>query len=122
MRFYRFLFLIFSCVLTSSAHAQGGFQYLDDEAEAGGFDITAQLTKLPVEWNLAEQDNGDAYRLRITSTSVELHTVSDKTSKLLASAKTSLAPGPLVLQRRGVKWKVIADNRLVLQAEDDSWS
>jgi hypothetical protein len=103
------------------SHAQSGFQYLDDEAEAGGFDITAQITKLPVEWSLAEQENGDAYRLRITTNAVELGL--QRTGKLtpLATAKTAVVPGDLVLQRRGVRWNVVLDGRIVLQAEDDRW-
>jgi hypothetical protein len=107
--------------IANLAHAQSGFQYLDDEAEAGGFDITAQLTKLPVEWNLAEQENGDSYRLRITSSSVELGTLHNQKLSPLAAAKATSAPGELVLQRRGVRWNVILDDRIVLQAEDDRW-
>jgi hypothetical protein len=103
------------------AHAEAGFQYLDDKAEAGGFDITAQIVKLPVEWNLAEQENGDTYRLRITPTSVELGRLQNKKLTPLASEQTTVAPGTLVLQRRGVRWNIILDHRIVLQAEDDRW-
>lgn len=121
MRFPCFVVPCLVFCLVSLAHAQSTFTYLDDEAEAGGFDVTSQINKLPVEWSLAEQENGDGYRLRITPTSVELSTLQNKIPTVLVSAKATMAPGTFVLQRRGVRWKVISGNRLVLQAEDDKW-
>lgn len=120
-KFPRYAVLSLVICLTSVARAQNTFSYLEDEAESGGFDITAQINKLPVEWSLAEQTNGDSYRLKITTNSVELSTLQNKKTTVLASEKTGVAPGAFIIQRRGVRWKVIAGNRLVLQAEDDKW-
>ena len=103
-----------------SAHAQN-FTILEDTAESGGFDITAEETKLPVEWSLNQQENGDGYRLRLTPNSAELNIQSGGKSTPLASAKTSVAAGAMTIQRRGPRWIVLAGSRIVLQAEDDKW-
>jgi len=103
-----------------SAHAQN-FSFLDDEAESGGFDITATANKLPVEWSLNQQENGDGYRLRLTPTTAELSIQSGGKSTPLALVKTAVATGAIVIQRRGPRWMVLAGNRIILQAEDDKW-
>ncbi len=103
-----------------SVHAQN-FSILEDAAESGGFDVTANANKLPVEWSLNQQENGDGYRLRLTPTSAELNIQSGGKSTPLASATTLIATGPMTIQRRGPRWIVLAGNRIVLQAEDDKW-
>jgi len=105
---------------TPLAFAQG-FTNLDDEGEAGGYDVTAQLNKIPVEWNLNAQENGDAYRLRLTPAGAELSVVAGGKSTPLATEKTPVTTGSLVIQRRGPRWAVLSGNRVVLQAEDDRW-
>jgi hypothetical protein len=109
--------LLFFCAV---AHAQG-FTNLPDEGEAGGYDVTAKIVALPVEWNLNAQENGDAYRLRLEPTGAELSIVSDGKVSLLASSKTTVAPGEIVIQRRGPRWNIISAERVILQAEDDRW-
>ncbi|HVF11117.1 MAG TPA: hypothetical protein VNA16_09960 [Abditibacteriaceae bacterium] len=103
------------------AHAQNGFTYLDDETEAGGYDITATLQSLPVEMTIAEQENGDAYRLRIMADGAALSAQVKKVARPLVQTRTRISPGLLVAQRRGSRWRVIMGNRVVLEAEDDKW-
>jgi hypothetical protein len=123
MRFFHTVFICAFLCLSSFAPVQAQtFTWLDDEAEASGFDITAQLSKIPVEWSLAQQEEGDGYRLRIAPDGITLSTVQEKKPVVLASRKTPVTAGPIVIQRRGVRWKVIVGNRLLLQAEDDKWS
>lgn len=116
----RFLTVALLLCYAPLAFAQG-FTNLDDEGEAGGYDVTAQLNKIPVEWNLNAQENGDAYRLRLTPTGAELSIVSGGKSTPLATEKVPVSPGALVIQRRGPRWAVLSGNRMVLQAEDDRW-
>jgi len=122
--FFRFFrsttLLVASLVFSSLAHAQG-FSYLDDEAESGGYDVSAFLEKLPIEWSLNEQGNGDGYRLRLTATSAEISLQTGGKSIPLAASKAPIATGNFVVQRRGPRWIVLAGNRIVLQAEDDTW-
>jgi hypothetical protein len=103
------------------AHAQNGFTYLDDEAEAGGYDITATIQGLPIEMTIAEQENGDAYRLRITPDGATLSTQIKKVAQPLIQTHTQIKPGLLVAQRRGPRWRVIMGNKVVLEAEDERW-
>jgi hypothetical protein len=109
--------LLFFCI---AARAQG-FTNLSDEGEAGGYDVTAKIVALPVEWSLNAQENGDAYRLRLEPTGAQLSLVAAGKTTLLASAKTTVAPGEIVIQRRGPRWIVISGERVILQAEDDRW-
>jgi len=103
------------------AHAQGTFTYLDDEAEIGGYDVTAAIQKLPDELMLAQQENNDGYLLRVTTQGVELARYTGGKRQTLATARTAVTPGQLVVQRRGARWNVITGNRIVLQAEDETW-
>lgn len=120
-RFHFAILLAASLVCFSSSARAQGFTFLDDEAEAGGFDITALVSKLPVEWSLNQQENGDGYRLRLTPTAAELSLQNGGKSTPLAAAKVPVAAGVVVIQRRGPRWIVLAGNRIVLQAEDDKW-
>jgi hypothetical protein len=105
--------------LAISAFAQGGFTILDDEAEADGYDVTATLQKAPAEWTLAQDEDGNGYRLKINPTSLELLYQNGGKAQRLAAANVTLSPGPIVLQRRGPRWRVLSAGRTVLQAEDD---
>jgi len=121
---YRFALaaLLFTSYPTlNPAHAQGAFTYLDDEAEAGGFDVTATVEKLPAELMLAQQENNDGYVVRMYGDGVELATFTGGKRKVLAQVRSNVVPGPIVVQRRGARINVIAGNRIVLQAEDAAW-
>jgi hypothetical protein len=131
------LLLVFACCANllffpKFAFAQNGaavkstFTDLDDEAEAGGYNVSAQLNALPVEWSLARQENGDGYYINFSPDAVSL-SVQSKGAKVLlarstgdfAAAKT--APAVVVLQRRANRWNIIWQNRVVLRAEDDQF-
>lgn len=103
------------------AHAESGFTYLDDQAEAGGYDVTATMQKLPVELALSEQPNGDGYRLRVTPDGAQFGIETHGALQVLASMRGHLDPGALVAQRRGSLWRIITGKRVVLEAEDDHW-
>ncbi|MDQ3815666.1 MAG: hypothetical protein M3347_17265 [Armatimonadota bacterium] len=119
----RFSFLSLAAVLFATTHAYAlpGFTYLDDEAEAGGYDVTATAQKLPVEWSLAEQENGDGYRVKIAADGAELRTQRKGAAQPLAQVRTKLAAAPFILQRRGPRWRIIVGERTILEAEDDTW-
>jgi len=115
-------FLIAFCliVLCLNARAQNNFNFfLEDEAETGGYDVTATLSTLPVEWSLAQQENGDAYRLKLSASSVELSLQEKGKAKRLAASTGKFSPGQLLLQRRGNIWRFYLDNRLILEAEHE---
>lgn len=94
------------------------WNYLDDEAEAGGYDVTAQVAGTG-ELLLAENDDHEGYVLKIGSGTLELGTQIKGQYHALASVREKLVTGPIVLQRRGPRWRVLSANRTVLQAEDD---
>jgi hypothetical protein len=94
--------------------------YLEDEAESGGFDVTANLKSLPVSWTLCEDEDGNAYRLKMSSAGATLSLKSEDGEKVLARVAMALKPGQLVLQRRGGMWRVLESGRFVLEAHDDS--
>ncbi len=102
--------------------------YLDDDAEAGGFDITGKLLSLPVAWSLCENAQGQAYLLKLSSGGATLSLKSrsgdkDKDKdKELAAVRAPLAAGALVVQRRGAMWRVLLNNKTVLEAEDATLS
>jgi hypothetical protein len=60
---------------TSTASAPVKLTFLDDDAEAGGFDITASVQSLPVQWNLCQDDEGQAYVLKLSSSGASLASV-----------------------------------------------
>lgn len=100
------------------------FQFLDDEAEPGGYDVIAQITKAPAEFLLSKAENGDAYDLKITPQSLQLWVLrAKKTPQLLAqkSGKWQF-PANMVAQRRGARWRFILNGQTALEAEDDSFS
>ena len=104
----------------SSATASTGAKltFLDDDAEAGGFDITANVRSLPLQWSLCQDDEGRAYILKLTATSTTISLKSKDGEKVLARVASKLAPGALVVQRRGAMWRVLLANKSVLEAED----
>lgn len=106
----------------SSAPAKTSFSYLDDEAEAGGFDVTATIGKLPIQMIVAEQENGDGYLLRITTGGSEFGVRRKGVFRVLATSPDKVYAGSLTLQRRGQRLRVINGNRVLLEAEDATWS
>ena len=97
------------------------FTILDDEAEAGGFDVTANLKTMPAQLALAQAENGDGYRLKLGADGIELGAMQNKKASVIARVAQKFAMGALVVQRRGSRWRVISGNRVVLEAEDDKW-
>lgn len=106
--------------LSLPAHAAPGFTYLDDEAEKS-YDVSAQIKTLPVEWSLDEQDNGDGYRVSFTPNAIEFSVVQNKVPKVLRNFAQGIAPGPIVLQRRGPRLRVIADSHILFEVDDDAF-
>ena len=108
----------------TSAHADDGivpgFTYLDDNAE-NSYDVTAQLKTLPTEWSLEEQKNGDGYRLSFSANSIDMNIVQNKVSKTLRHYGKGLPAGAITLQRRGPIWRVIGENRVLFEVDDDSF-
>ena len=103
------------------AHA-APLQFLDDEAEPTGYDVTATVTA-PAQLALSRQANGDGYTLQITPTALQLDvTQKGKTRTLSRVANAQKAPWNLTAQRRGPKWDIIAGHRTVLRAENDAFS
>lgn len=106
----------------NSAATKTSFTYLDDEAEAGGFDIIASIGKLPIQLLLAEQENGDAYLLKTNADGVEFGWRRQGDFRVLAASRAKVYAGSLVVQRRGQRVRVINGNRVLLEAEDATWS
>jgi hypothetical protein len=100
------------------------WQFLDDEVEDAGFDVSARVRALPGELALDQSASGDGYSLRLASGKITLlETIKGKT-KTLASAplpKTAF-PAALVAQRRGPRWRFILGGRMVLEAEDATFT
>jgi hypothetical protein len=115
------LFLLF--LLALPAHAQE-WNYLDDEAESGGYDVTAQITGAPAELLLSKAENGDAYDLKFTSKALQLWKTKSKKPQLLAQTPLSglKFPTNLVAQRRGARWRFLLNGLSSLEAEDDSFT
>lgn len=104
-------------------HAQNGFKILDDEAEAGGYDVTAKLNKLPAEFWVAKQEDGSGYRVRVDEKLITLGVQKKTTITSLAQVSEVVPAGAnFVLQRRGPRLNIILDNHVALRAEDDSFS
>jgi len=119
--------LLFSpkyAVAQNGVAAKSTFTDLDDDAEAGGYNVSAQLTALPVEWSLARQKNGDGYYVDFTPNAISL-SVQHQGKKVLLTRSageftaTKTIPTVIVLQRRANRWNIIWQNRVVLRAEDD---
>lgn len=102
----------------AAAPSAAKLTYLDDEAEAGGFDITASLGSLPVTWSLCQNAEGQAYTLRLGAGGATLALEGKGGEKVLARTSSKLAPGALVVQRRGAMWRVLLSNKTVLEADD----
>ena len=111
-------------IAQNGAAAKSTFTDLDDEAEAGGYNVSAQLNALPVQWAVARQENGDGYYVDFTANAISL-SVQNKGAKVLLArnagefSASKLAPVVIVLQRRANRWNIIWQNRVVLRAEDD---
>ena len=108
----------------NGAAVKSTFTDLDDDAEAGGYDVSAQLTALPVEWSVARQKNGDGYYVDFTPNGVSLSVQNNGTKVLLTRiagefSASKAAPVVIVLQRRANRWNIIWQNRVVLRAEND---
>jgi hypothetical protein len=118
----RLLFLL-PLFLALPARAQT-FNFLDDEAEAGGYDVSAQITALPGEIVLAQAENGDSYNFKLTPKTLQLWKTNGKKSALVAQSALSIKkfPASLVAQRRGAHWRFLVNNQSALEAEDDAFS
>ena len=104
-----------------AAHA-APLQFLDDEAEPSGYDVTATVSA-PAQLALSRQSNGDGYTLQITPTALQLDvTQKGKTQMLARVANSEKAPWNLIAQRRGPRWDIIAGHRTVLRAENDAFN
>lgn len=120
----RFLrFFLFFILLALPARAQE-WNFLDDEAEPGGYDVTARIASTPADFYLAKAENGDGYTFKLTATALQLWKISAKKPRLLAqSSLPSLKmPSAFVAQRRGPRWRFLIENKTVLEAEDDAFS
>lgn len=102
----------------AAASSAAKLTFLDDDAEAGGFDITANVQALPVQWSLCQDGEGQAYTLKLDASGATLALKSKGGEKVLARVASRLAPGALVVQRRGAMWRVLLSNRTILEAED----
>ena len=82
---------------------------LDDEAEPGGYDVTASITA-PGQLALARQADGDGYVLQIGPAALQLEvTRGGKTAILARVTSADLKfPYALTAQRRGPRWDFIA--------------
>ncbi|MBW3636284.1 MAG: hypothetical protein KY445_07445 [Armatimonadetes bacterium] len=120
---FRFLVPSLLLILTLPAHAQG-FNFLDDEAEPGGYDVTAQITAPGAEFLLARSENGDGYSLKFTPQALQLWKIRAKLPSLLAQSPLKIAkfPANFVAQRRGPRWRFILNGQTALEAEDDAFS
>lgn len=118
----RFLLLLALFSGVALAQAAPAYRWLDDEAEPGGYDVTATVAA-PGAIALAHQANGDGYTLQITPGALQLEvTRGGKGSTLARVAASDLKPPyALVAQRRGPRWDLIARGRTVLRAENDAF-
>lgn len=118
-RRYPFFLLL---LLAAPAHAQG-WNYLDDEAESGGYDVTAQVSGPSAELLLSQAENGDAYQLKVTPQALQLWKIKNKKPQLLAKSAlpTLKLPANLVAQRRGSRWRFLLNGLSRLEAEDDAY-
>jgi hypothetical protein len=116
---YSFFLLL---LLAVPAHAQT-WNYLDDEAESGGYDVTAQVSGASAELLLSESEDGDAYQLKFTPKALQLWKIKTKKPQLLAQTAlpTLKLPANLVAQRRGSRWRFILNGFSRLEAEDDAF-
>ena len=119
--FSRFLLAPALFFLTATAYA-APFQFLDDEAEPAGYDVTATATA-PAQLALSHQENGDGYTLKIDPTALQLDiTQNGKTRMLARAANAQKAPWNLTVQRRGRRFDIMAGNRTILRAENDAFN
>ena len=106
----------------SIAHA-APLTFLDDEAEPGGYDVTANITA-PAQLALSQQENGDGYLFKIAPDSLELDVTNKSKVQVLDIQKnlTFKFPMQLVAQRRGRRWNFILNGKSWLRAEDADFS
>ncbi|PQV64873.1 hypothetical protein B1R32_103140 [Abditibacterium utsteinense] len=108
-------------VFTSAARAQT-FNFLDDEAEKEGYDVSAQITSAPAEFALSRMENGDGYNLKVAPKSLQLFVTRNKKTKLLAQSPLATKfPANFVAQRRGPRWRFLFNGQTALEAEDDAF-
>ena len=109
------------CIAATAGAAP--FQFLDDEAEPAGYDVTATVSA-PAQLALSRQTNGDGYTLLVAPGSLELDvTRGGKTQVLERKSNLTLKfPFDLVAQRRGRRWNFIANGKSWLRAEDDDFN
>ncbi len=100
------------------------WQFLDDEVEDPGFDVSAQVRALPGELALDQTPSGDGYSLRLTGGKIALsETIKGKTAMVASAPLAKVAlPALLVAQRRGPRWRFILGGHTVLEAEDATFT
>ena len=106
----------------SVAHA-APLTFLDDEAEPGGYDVTATVTA-PAQLALSRQENGDGYAFKIAPGALELDVTNKGKMRVLEIQKNLDLKFPLqlVAQRRGRRWNFILNGKSWLRAEDEDFS
>ncbi|RYG55211.1 hypothetical protein EON80_30960, partial [bacterium] len=97
-RYSYFLLLL----IALPAQAQS-WNYLDDEAESSGYDVTAQISAPTAEFLLSQSEDGDGYNLKFSAKALQLWKIKSKKPQLLAQAAlpTYKFPANMVAQRRG---------------------
>ena len=102
--------------------ASAGWNTLDDEAEAIGFDLSFGAQQFPVEWMLAEQENGDGYILRFAPEGITLSEKQNGKVSVLAQRNEKPIVGEWVVQRRGRVWRIIAGKRIWFESENGDYA
>ncbi|BCM89180.1 hypothetical protein IAD21_01024 [Abditibacteriota bacterium] len=106
--------------VSAQTPAAPGFQFLDDESEDAGFDVSAKVAKFGSELALNQAENGDGYVLRLSNGKADLlETIKGKTTTLASAPLPKVTlPAPLVAQRRGPRWRFTLGGQTLLEAED----
>ena len=100
------------------------WQYLDDEAEDEGFDVSAKVQRFGSELALVQNDKGEGYVLRMGNGKADLlETIKGKTSVLASTPLPKVTlPTTLVAQRRGPSWRFTLGGQTLLEAEDATFT
>ncbi len=106
----------------STAHA-APLTFLDDEAEPGGYDVTATVTA-PAQLALSQQENGDGYSFKVAPGTLELDVTNKGVTRVLERQNNLNFQFPLqlVAQRRGRRWNFMLNGKSGLRAEDEDFS
>lgn len=110
--------------LATTSHAQTpDWNVLDDEAEAGGYDLSAQIKAFPAQIALNRGENGDGYLVKMDGKTLVLSLIQNKKSRVLATtARKTALPATFVAQRRGARWRFLLNGQTALEAENSAFS